>query len=212
MDILKLFFNPDWDIQLILNKWILCSGVVLLVLWTLANRKLLWIRRKEFEINEAEIGVGSQKIKIKPNIVDMQIAYKLWVEMTTRKIGVKIDYENDVIVEVYDSWYEVFKITRELIKEIPVSKIRNSKDTQKLVKVATQVLNQGLRPHLTLWQAKFRKWYEAELENSKSISLTPQEIQKTYDGYALLTADMDKVNRQLMNYRDILESIFKGEN
>jgi hypothetical protein len=33
-----------------------------------------------YEINEAEIGIGSNKIKVRPNYDDMQIAYKLYVE------------------------------------------------------------------------------------------------------------------------------------
>lgn len=114
-------------------------------------------------------------------------------------------------MEVYNSWYEFFKITRELIKDIPISKLRKSKDTQELVRVATEVLNQGLRPHLTVWQAKFRKWYESELSKNKDKTLSPQEIQRKYKGYRELAADMDRVNKQLMKYRDILEAIYKGQ-
>lgn len=91
MDILKIVFNQDWDLQFVVNKWVIYAAVALLVVWFAASRKYLWIRRKEFELDEAEIGIGQQKIKIKPNVLDMQIAYKLWVEISTRKIGLKID-------------------------------------------------------------------------------------------------------------------------
>lgn len=70
------------------------------------------------------------KVKIAPNYQDMQIAYKLWIELSTRKIGLKIDLNNDVIIEIYNSWFEFFKITRELIKEIPISKIQNNDNTK----------------------------------------------------------------------------------
>ena len=70
---------------------------------------------KSYEINEADIGIGNSKITIVRNCGDMQIAYKLWVELSTRKIGLSIDLDNDVIAEVYDSWYEFFKMTRELV-------------------------------------------------------------------------------------------------
>ena len=79
---------------------------------------------KSYEINEAAIGIGSNRVTIKPNYQDMQIAYELWVELSTRKIGLPIDLDNDVIEEIYDSWYEFFKLTRELVKCIPISKIR----------------------------------------------------------------------------------------
>lgn len=31
-----------------------------------------------------------------------------------------------------------------------------------LIKLTERVLNVGLRPHLTKWQAKYRKWYNNE--------------------------------------------------
>jgi len=35
------------------------------------------------------------------------------------KEGLLFDEQDDAIFEVYDSWYELFKQMRELIKEIP---------------------------------------------------------------------------------------------
>lgn len=82
----------------------------------------LWLVRKwrdrqiaDWEIDEAEIGIGSGKLKLKPNNIDRQIAYSIWVELSTRKIGLQIDPEDDVIAEIYDSWYAFFSVTRELI-------------------------------------------------------------------------------------------------
>ncbi|WP_208529061.1 hypothetical protein [Pseudomonas aeruginosa] len=80
-----------------------------------------WIA--DYEIDEAELGIGEQKIKLRPNIVDKQIAYKVWVELSTRKIGLPIDLDNDVISEVYDSWFSFFSVTRELIKDVPVVEV-----------------------------------------------------------------------------------------
>lgn len=74
---------------------------------------------KNIEIDSAEIGIQGQKITIKPNYINIEIAYKIWVELSTRKVGLPIDFENDVIVEVYKSWYQFFGITRELIKALP---------------------------------------------------------------------------------------------
>jgi hypothetical protein len=165
---------------------------------------------KDYEINEASIGIGSQTIKIKPNYEDMQIAYKLWVELSTRKIGLPIDFENDVVVEIYNSWYEFFKLTRELIKEIPVSKVRKKESTRDIVRIAIEVLNEGLRPHLTKWQAKFRKWYEFESSKEEYRELPPQQIQRKFPGYELLTKEMQEVNKRLIEYRKILKLLSMG--
>jgi len=171
----------------------------------------LWKKVKAYEIDKAVIGIGKQKVKIKPNYQDMQIAYKLWVELSTRKIGLEIDLENDVIKEIYDSWYEFFKLTRELIKAIPISKIRKDESTKELVRIAIEVLNEGLRPHLTKWQARFRRWYNAELEKEENKSLSPQDIQKKYPEYEKLAEEMIEVNRKLIEYRKILRLLAMGE-
>jgi hypothetical protein len=85
---------------------------------------------------------------------------------------------NDVIAEVYDSWYELFGRMRDLVKEIPVQRLRSSPDTRKVVRLMVDAPNNGLRPHLTEWQARFRRWYEAQLETQKEA--TPQDIQRQY--------------------------------
>ncbi len=60
------------------------------------------------EIDEAEIGIEPGKIKLRPNFTDRQVAYQIWVELSTRKIGLEIDLAHDVISEVYDSWHKFF--------------------------------------------------------------------------------------------------------
>ena len=162
---------------------------------------------KTYEIDEAAIGIGNSKVIIKPNRQDMQIAYKLWVELSTRKIGLAIDLEHDVISEVYDSWYEFFQLTRELIKDIPISKIRKDKDTKELVRVAIAVLNEGVRPHLTKWQSRFRRWYNTEIERGEYTDLSPQEIQKKYPQYEQLAKELMEVNRKLIEYKRILSQL-----
>jgi hypothetical protein len=76
--------------------------------------------------------------------------------LSTRKIGLQIDLKQDVIVEIYDSWHNFFTITRELIKDIPVSKVQ-APSTRKIITLSVNLLNEGLRPHLTTWQARFRR-------------------------------------------------------
>jgi hypothetical protein len=167
----------------------------------------LWRQVKSYEIDEAAIGIGSNRVTIKPNTEDMQIAYKLWVELSTRKIGLEIDLNNDVIKEIYDSWYEFFSVTRELVKSIPVSKIRRDKSTKELVNISIDVLNEGIRPHLTRWQARFRRWYNSEIDKAENCILSPQDCQKKFPEYQELTKDLIAVNKRLIEYRSILAKL-----
>ena len=140
---------------------------------------------KRFEIDQAKLGLGSQTIVLRPNATDRQIAYRLWVELSTRKLGLPIDLDEDVIVELYNSWYTFFAVTRELIKDVPASKLRRQ-DTQQIIYLSIEVLNVGLRPHLTKWQARFRHWYSDAIAQGGGSGKSPQDVQRTFPEYLAL--------------------------
>jgi hypothetical protein len=207
VNIFSISLNPDHSLSFTLSLYTLLVFIVfvlivLLIRWSIAGR------RANFEIDAAELGIGSHKISFKPNVRDQEIAYKIWVELSTRKIGLPIEFEHDVIVEVYDSWHNFFSITRELIKDIPVSKVQNH-STRKIVTLSISLLNEGLRPHLTTWQARFRRWYDHQLQEAKS-DVDPQSIQVKYPRFAELTEDMEKVNRRLILYREKMRELVLG--
>ncbi|MFA5146961.1 MAG: hypothetical protein WC515_06295 [Candidatus Omnitrophota bacterium] len=208
MELIRIFVDKDFNIQWTLNPWVVITVLIGILVFIRIRQGIL---HKDYEIDEAELGIGSAKVKIKPNYEDLQIAYKLLVELSTRKIGLLIDIEHDVIVEVYDSWYKFFGVTRELIKDIPASKIRKSESTRNLVNIAIEVLNVGIRPHLTKWQAKFRRWYENESKAGSNAGLSPQQIQKKFPDYKSLVEDMQNVNKNLIKYKDALDRIVMGK-
>ncbi|HEY4788382.1 MAG TPA: hypothetical protein VIH57_20155 [Bacteroidales bacterium] len=168
-------------------------------------------RLSNLKIDQVELGIGDQKISLSPNYKDRQIAHKLWAELNTRKIGIEIDFENDVIVELYNSWFAFFQITRELIKEISVENIKSKKGNVEFVDLAIDVLNKGLRPHLTKWQARFRRWYENEINQPETKLLSPQEIQKRFPAYMELIGDMKEVNSRLIYYKTQLRKMSRNE-
>lgn len=202
MYLIKLYFDDKYNLVLSMH-WIFYSILIIVVaiLVFRAFRNKLFFH-KNIEIDSAEIGIQGQKIKIKPNYTNVDIAYKIWVELSTRKIGLEIDFEKDVIIEIYKSWYLFFGITRELIKGLPATKLRNNKSTKELIELSTKILNEGLRPHLTSWQAKFHKWYETEILRESNKDLTPQQVQQKYDEYEALKNDMSRINNNLISYKD----------
>ncbi|RYE08041.1 MAG: hypothetical protein EOP22_15340 [Hyphomicrobiales bacterium] len=163
----------------------------------------------DFEIDQAEFGLGDQKVTLRPNDLDRTVAYKIWVELSTRKIGLPIDPKDDVIDEIYASWYEFFSITRELIKDVPVGKVRKQ-STQLIINLSIDVLNKGLRPHLTRWQARFRRWFAHQLAKDAEAKLNPQDIQQKFPDYDELVKDMLVVNANLMAYREKMRLLVSG--
>ena len=215
MDLLKISIENGLSINLFFPTFPLWLNVVLLVaiiVFCIVKAKSIIKVLSGIEFSEIELGVGENpKVKLTPNHQVKQIAYKLWVELSTRKLGIPIDVENDVIIEVHESWYKFFAIARELIKEIPAEKA-NNKDVKQVIDISTKILNEAIRTHLTLWQARFKYWYN--IAKDKYPNLSPQEIQtkfecsdKSFDCYNEMIDSLIAVNAKLIHYKNLLEKI-----
>ncbi|MBL8024811.1 MAG: hypothetical protein JNL74_00275 [Fibrobacteres bacterium] len=195
-----------------LNLKLLVSSVgVILALFIVG----LIIKRRVFnkyKIIPVKVILGKDaKIEcmIERNEENVFIAHRIYIELVTRKAALEIDPEHDMIVEIYDSWYKLFGIIRDEIKEVPGRYLLNIATTSQLTKLTIDILNKGLRPHLTEYQAEFRKWYSEELK--KDNASAPQLTQRQYPRYKELIADMVKVNAVLKSYAEQLREIFSND-
>lgn len=202
----------DGGLQLTLGPGAIVLAILAVVAWLLWRLIFSDNVLRHYEVVEAELNIANiGKVTLQPNDEVVRIAYQAWVELSTRKIGLAFDERHDVITEVYSSWYEAFVRLRELAKTIPPRQIRTSNGTRNLVDLMIRVLNHGLRPHLTIWQAKFRKWFEAESERNECAELSPQEIQKRFPEYKTLVADLIRVQCEIVQYRDFLWNVAQGK-
>ena len=187
---------------------------VWLVIFIALFATILWgigLKLKRYKLVKLNISLGKiGRAEFSPNEKDIQIAHKIWTELVTRKAALPIDPEHDVIVEIYDSWYILFTKIRELVSDIPADLLRHEKSTQELVRISTATLNAGLRPHLTKWQARFRNWYQANIEKLKET--TPQELQREFPEYEKLVKEMISINGELIAYASELKKIVDGKN
>lgn len=197
----------EWTTVLFKFNW-LAIVIILALIWILSflmKKCLNHINKKCITVDEMSLGIGNSSVKFSYSKKDQEIAYKIWVELSTRKIGLPYDKKNDVIKEVYDSWYKFFGITRELLEDIPATRITYAGD---LIKLTERVLNIGLRPHLTKWQAKYRRWYEKELKRDREG--TPQDIQKRYSEYDILVKELIETNEKMIEYKKLMKKIAFG--
>lgn len=145
-------------------------------------------------------GIGSANFKTAP--MDRIIAWKLYVQLVTRKAALPFDEQLDLISDVYDSLFELFKITRELLLELPPHEFQRQ---QGIAALMLRVLNGGVRPHLTKWQAEYRAWSETSGKSAKYKNLKPQEIQRKFPRYTELVSDLKHTNTELSKLADELK-------
>lgn len=207
---LKLFEWNGWGIEVRVGLWWLLGAVIIgLTIWWL----LPWIRRKwlkGYRTSAVKLTFKGVEWEVCPDMETRRIAHQAWVEIKSRKVGLPFEEGVDVIVEVYDSWYQLFGVLRDLAKSVPADRLEDCEDTRKVIALLMSALNEGLRPHLTTWQARFRRWYQVELALDANKNLSPQEIQAKYPKYDELVADLRKTNQEFVRFADSLESISRN--
>lgn len=201
MDLIRFYIDENCNLIFNISIWLVLVIIIITTCYILIGKKI-----SRYDLVKLDIKLGNVgSAEFRPNKTDLQIAHKIWTELITRKAAIPIDKENDVIEEIYDSWYSLFQKIREFISDIPADLIRSNKSTKEIVRIATQTLNEGLRPHLTRWQARFRTWSTSKKD--KLMDMTPQEFQKEYPEYKDLIDDLIQVNIQLMQYAQELKKI-----
>ena len=192
-------------------NWVILLVFLALIIVLYLSRKYLKRKVSNLFADEIsfEINLGFIKIdqKVKRDFQNLYIANRIYIELVTRKAALEIDPEFDVIKEVYDSWYKMFDIIRSEIKNIPGEYLVNN-SAKELINLTIQILNEGMRPHLTTYQAKFRSWYELKLKEQEGDA--PQKIQKGYPDYDELIESMLGVNQLLIIFSNKLENFISG--
>lgn len=151
-------------------------------------------------------GLGSWSYDTTP--AERIVAWRMHVQLVTRKAALPFDPEHDLICDVYDSLFALFTETRALLLDLPPREFERAAGVATLV---LKVQNDGVRPHLTTWQADFKRWWQRTECLDVNKERSPQEIQRDYPRYAELVADLQKTNIELRKYADELLRIAKAD-
>lgn len=140
--------------------------------------------------------------------VDRTVAWKLYVQLVTRKAALPFDDENDTLADVLDSLFELFKIARELLLELRPADYKAGAGVASMI---IRVMNDGVRPRLTRWQSDYRRWWENAIASEANQTRQPQEIQRDYSRYEELVTDLKAMNSELARFADDLLAIATTE-
>jgi len=191
------------ELALKVITWLLGSDLFVWVILIIIISIFIHYRTKRGRYNICSFVIMGNTVNITRK--NKKIAYKIYIQLKTRKLTLPIE-ENDVIIEVYDSWYKAFSDIRDLLSLVdPIH------DNIQLINVTLNVLNGPMRNHLTKWQSKFRLWFDREIKSQKDGFNALQEIQKDYPQYDQLFDDLLMSQKQIIELSNELEKIFKVE-
>lgn len=151
-------------------------------------------------------GLGSVTYELTSE--DRGIAWRMYVQLVTRKAALPLDEEHDVVADVYTSLYELFSVTRDILSSMNPADISRRKG---VADVILRTLNDGLRPHLTRWNASYRRWWELQLADDANNGYTPQELQRNFPRFGDLVEDLKRTNTELSRFADELLAIARAD-
>ena len=176
------------------GSWQFLGSVAVLSIFLLRRRRA----SKSFSFG-LPFNLGSWTYDTTPS--DRIVAWKLYVQLATRKAALPLDEKYDVVSEVHDSLSALFGTARELLLELPPHEFERETGIAPLV---LRVMNDGLRPHLTQWQAHFKMWWAEAIKDTSYRGKSPQEVQQHYPHYGELVADLRRTNTELSKLADEL--------
>ena len=124
-----------------------------------------------------------------------------YVEISNRKICFKFEEKYDSISEIYNSFYDCFKILRDVLKQLN----KDEENEGKLYLKIENFLNLTLRKQLTIHQKPYREW----LEKQKKEKDYQNEIieQKKYSNYNQIIQGINKINVKALELKNDFYSI-----
>jgi hypothetical protein len=140
---------------------------------------------------------------------DIEVAWNIFCELQTRVGIIDFNEEEDIISICFESWYSLFKVIREQLKElkVPIKKSK-SKESKNLDQILLSLLNDHMRPFLRKWHFNFKSYWEKNYENGKN----PIEIQKAFPNYSSLIKDIHIMEKKLKEILNALEKIVRWGN
>ena len=98
----------------------------------------------EWSMTSLKVNTGILNMEFKPNDVDKDAAWELYIEMLTRIITQPLKSGRGDEQTALDSIYSIFPTTREIIK-------RKGRHCIEFTKIAILILNQRVRPFTEKW-------------------------------------------------------------
>lgn len=172
--------------------------------WTVAEleRELrLRKRRQGHDGAEETGGERGEKLSVR------QIAHMVAVELETHQISRGVDLKIDNLRRVYQAAYVMFQRIRALMGQLPVEELRGDAAAMKISDTLAEILNESLRPHLTIWRERYERWEKHFSRTATGKKLSPQELLARFPEREALRRDLRKVTRQLQTNACRLRSL-----
>lgn len=124
--------------------------------------------------------------------VERRAAWKLYVELNTRIATQPLKSDEGFLREALSSFYVVFQITREILKE---SGPAVAQGNESLGYYAMEILNQVIRPLLAQWHPALSHW-----EEQRPPDASPIQHERSWAEAKKLRRELEVTRKTLIEY------------
>lgn len=140
-----------------------------------------WLEK--WEMTSLRIKAPFLDMNWEPVDEDKTAAWELYVELLTRITTQPLDLEHGDELTALDSVYQIFPLTRDVIK-------RNGRHCKEFTKLAIVILNQIVRPFVAEWHHAALAGAFKDPDQCKQFRKELVEVQATLRTYTKMLADM----------------------
>lgn len=147
--------------------------------------------------------VGGVEGTWQPDESETNAAWELYIELITRISVAELKPDEGLLREALTSLYNLFGITRDILREYGSSVARPKNDGYiSFGYLAVAILNAVLRPVLSKWHPLL-----LDYEATKPDSISPFEYEKKWDKNKALREELNRVRLILFQYADLLAEV-----
>lgn len=134
-----------------------------------------------------------------------ELAYRVWTQLKTRSFTVKVHWDEDDLLRIYDSWHAGVLQMRALCEQLPVWRDPDTRRARRVLQQVHSLLNDTVRPHLRKWHTPFRHWLEQDaMPNLKLRDLVPSKRQQEFPEFARLKTELETTQNLTCKVADTL--------
>lgn len=146
--------------------------------------------------------VGGIEGTWKPERVERDAAWELYVELVTRISVVELHRDDGRAREALSSFYQFFAITRDILRRYGPAVARGSASRITFGRIAVSMLNGVIRPVLAHWHPRLTAYEETRPAEIDSVS-----HEQGWEHIAELRAEIDRTRHVLTDIAQLLGTV-----
>jgi hypothetical protein len=176
----------------------------LLIVFRKYKRLLFTLSPREYEVNLPGFNL---KGEIRYTTYEQTLAWKTYVELTTRISGNRLASKEGIVREALSSLHQAFSEIRSLLKNIDLEKIDQKNSNYTATSLILIIMNSRIRPFLSKWHPLLQQH-----ENENVLKTSAYEHEQNWKLIKECRDELETLEKGIADFIIELRNIAEGKN